>query len=346
MYHWFSGGTRSLIICLPIITFPNRFSQSPAAPLCYNRSMKKIVLLAGLMTVIAPMLTPSGLAQVSGGVGANNGSGISPAETEASKRQAMPAELKDDGTSTFVEASILMNVQADEYVAVFGVTEEGKSPDEASTKMEATLAGFKEALKPLGIARENLFVDFVIQNRIYAYRIEGTLAREEITGFELKKNVSIHFKDKTLIDQLVIAAARSQIYDLIKVDYIVKDMAATQAKLQADTIDLLKSKSERYQKLLGVKLFGPMQIVADKPSVYYPVEQYDSYRASESENISTPYDRSRYTVQNARKSRTTYFNPLNGNGFDVVVNPVIIEPVIQFTTYLKVKYEAPKNRKK
>ncbi|CAN5768289.1 hypothetical protein BH23PLA1_BH23PLA1_29450 [soil metagenome] len=49
--------------------------------------------------------------------------------------------------------------------------------------------------------------------------------------------------------------------------------------------------------------------------------------------------RQRYTIQNARKSRTFFFNALDADGFDDVIDPVIVEPVVQFTLYLKVKYE-------
>lgn len=41
----------------------------------------------------------------------------------------------------------------------------------------------------------------------------------------------------------------------------------------------------------------------------------------------------------ARKSRTSYFNPLTPNLFDAVINPVIIEPVVPFTSSIKAKYE-------
>jgi hypothetical protein len=44
-------------------------------------------------------------------------------------------------------------------------------------------------------------------------------------------------------------------------------------------------------------------------------------------------------VQNARKSRTFFFNPLDADGFDMVINPVVIEPLVQFTLYLKVRFE-------
>ena len=66
---------------------------------------------------------------------------------------------------------------------------------------------------------------------------------------------------------------------------------------------------------------------------------YDSYTAAESESVSRPRDLDRFTIQQARKSRSFYFDPLDGNGFDEVLNPVIIEPVVQFTLYLKLKFE-------
>ncbi|BCM88977.1 hypothetical protein IAD21_00819 [Abditibacteriota bacterium] len=321
----------------------------------------KNLLFLGLVLVLGSRV---GFAQFSGSAGENAPTvGGAPTLTELAKRQPTAAETKDDGNSTFIEASLLMNVKADEYVAVFGSMSEGLTPEEASNKLDATIAGFKTSLKTLGIADDDIFVDFVSQNRIYAYKIsqqappkagatpndndsgQSNIAKEELVGFELKKNISIHFKDKLMVDQLAIAAARAQIFDLIKVDYVVKDREAIQARLQEQTMAVLKRKADSYGTALGIKLPAPTQIVSDKPSVYYPVEQYDSYTAAESESLSVPYNRDRTTVQNARKSRTTYFNPLSGNGFDVVINPTIIEPVVQFTTYIKVKYADPKKKK-
>ncbi|HEX8115758.1 MAG TPA: hypothetical protein VF521_00675, partial [Pyrinomonadaceae bacterium] len=39
------------------------------------------------------------------------------------------------------------------------------------------------------------------------------------------------------------------------------------------------------------------------------------------------------------KSRTFYFNALTADSFDLVIEPVVLEPVVQFTYYLKVKYD-------
>jgi hypothetical protein len=51
------------------------------------------------------------------------------------------------------------------------------------------------------------------------------------------------------------------------------------------------------------------------------------------------FARDQLNVQGARKSRTFYYNGLEGNGFDAVINPAPTEPQAQFTLHLKLKYE-------
>lgn len=331
--------------------------------------MKNTLLFAALVIVSVPQIASAqvgggasggfgggGFAGNAGGASVYREEGSSPAQNERAKRQAGYGYYSEP-TTAFIEASVLMNVKADEYVAVFGVSEEGTTPEEASTKMDATLAQFKTGIKALGIAEDDIFVDYVVQNRIYSYDFERlspekpnspfsektTVASEKLTGFVLKKNISIHFKDKTLVDQLAVVASRSRIYDLVKVDYVVKDREAIQARLQAQTVAIIKRKAALYEGALGVQMPSPMQIVVDKPSVYYPIEQYDSYKAAEEDSISVPGG---YVVQRARKSSSTFFNPLSGAEFDAVINPIIIEPVVQFTTYIKVRYAAPQKKRK
>jgi uncharacterized protein YggE len=298
-----------------------------------------IFLLAGLVLV-----SGTGHCQFGGNATYSADREISPAQNERNKRNPIPAELRADNPATFIEASVLMNVKADEYVAVFGVAMSGETVAAANAKMDESVSAFKSSLKALGIRDDDIFVDFVAQTKIYGYRLQGNVAREQLVGFEIKKNIAIHFTDKALVDKFTIAAADASIYDLVKVDYIVKEPAAIQEKLMAEAARIIKAKTERQQQLLGIKHAVVAQVVVDKPSIYYPSAMYDSYSAFESESIKTSYDNNRVTVQEARKGRTFYFNPLDGKMFDTVINPVIIEPVVQFTAYLKVKYEVGKKK--
>jgi uncharacterized protein YggE len=305
--------------------------------------MKRITSV--LLVIVASACVS--FAQASGNVGYSQSGGNAKAEqNERNKRVLTSLDVPSTGTGMFIEASVLMNVKADEFVAVFGVSQECATVAECNQKMDTTVNGFSGELKQLGMNSDDVFVDFAAQNKIYAYEVAAGIAKEKLVGFELKKNISIHYKDKALLDKLVIAASRSKIFDLIKVDYVVKDIGGPQNRLMEEAAKIIKQKEARYEKLLGIRFQSPAQVYAEKPSIYFPTEMYDSYTAYESEEISSDYYRQRYTVQGARKSRTFFFNALNADGFDYVINPIVIEPVVQFTLYLKVRYEVEQAKSK
>src|SRR2546421_2909568 len=178
--------------------------------------MKRILSLL----LLGAALAGECFAQASGGVGyAQQGSGKARAEAnERAKRATTQGEQPPSATSMFVDASVLMNVRADEYVAVFGLLQECATVAECNEKMDATVAEFTAGLRQLGVKAEDVYVDFASQNKIYAYQIAGDVAREKLAGFELKKNVAVHYRDRDLLDKLTVFASRSKIYDLIKVD--------------------------------------------------------------------------------------------------------------------------------
>jgi uncharacterized protein YggE len=285
-------------------------------------------------------------AQASGNIGYSQGGGSSRAEQqERAKRVLGERDVPPTGTSMFVEASVLMNVAADDHVAVFAVAQECVALPECNQKMNATTGQFTAELRQLGVRPEEVFIDFAAQNKVYGFTVEGNVARERLAGFELKKNVSVRFRDRGLLDKLVLAASRAKIFDLVKVDYIVANSAPIQNKLVEEAARVVREKAARYERLFGIKLAQPPQIYAERASTYFPTEMYDSYVAHESEAVDADDYRRKYTVHGARKSRTFFFNALNADGFDAVVNPVIIEPVVQFTLYMRVKYEIEQPKK-
>jgi uncharacterized protein YggE len=301
--------------------------------------------LATTTLLILFLTTRAGVAQVGGNVSYGQAGGRARADqNERAKRQLSRDEMPPTDTTMFIDASVLMNVKADEFVATFGVAEEAETVEACQAKMDATIAAFTEALKPLGIGPEALFVDFTAQTKVYGYKVEGNLAREHLAGFELKKTVAIRYRERALIDRLVLAASRAKVYDLVKVDYVVTNLAPIQERLAEAAADVVKAKAVRHERLLGIKLRAVPQIYAERSSAYFPTEMYDSYTAGESEAVSGGPDRARTTVQSLRKSRTFYFNPLNADGFDRVIEPVVLEPVVQFTLYLKLKYEIETRR--
>jgi uncharacterized protein YggE len=288
------------------------------------------------LSVTLTIAVASSLAQVGGGQVYGQANGKAAAETAERNRRSEDAPAAN---SMFVDAAVLINVKADEFVAVFGFSQEGATLEESNQKAQQALTQFTGDLKALGITSKDMFIDFVAQNRIYGYEVVGDVAKEKVVGFEVKKNIAIHYKERDLLDKLVAAAAKSQIFDLVKVDYVVKDVASIQNRLMEEAAKVIKRKLMNRARLLGTPGKGKPQVYAEKYGVYYPGELYDSYTAFEAEDVSGNYYRQRFVVQGARKARTFYFNALNGKLFDQVLNPVVVEPVVQFTIYLKVRYE-------
>jgi uncharacterized protein YggE len=274
------------------------------------------------------------VAQVGGGSAAFQGNRSGAEEARAHELAKRNAPF---GEGRFVDAAVLMNVKPDEYVAVFGISREGKTLALAQAGMDATIKDFMASLKDLKVATTDTFVDFVAQNRIYGYDVSTeNLAKELVVGFEVKKNVNIRYKDYALLDKLIAAASKSEIFDLVKVDYVVKDIAAARKRIMEEAAKVIKAKMEEQEQLLGVKVGQPIQVMPSHLSVYYPVEMYDSYIAQESEDV---YGyRQGMTIQRARKPRTFYYNPLAPKDFDAALNPSMIEPAVQFAIYVRVKY--------
>ena len=98
-------------------------------------------------------------------------------------------------TSSFVEADVLMNVKADEFVAVFGIAQEGETPAECGRKMDGVAREFAESARQLGVGAEDQYLDFVTQTKIYAFEIAGDVAREKLVGFELKKTLGSRIEE-------------------------------------------------------------------------------------------------------------------------------------------------------
>src|SRR5437899_6238518 len=68
---------------------------------------------------------------------------------------------KDSSQNYFIEANVLMNVRADEHVAIFALAQEGPALQEANGKIAAQVNEFVASLGKLGVKTNDVFVDFI-----------------------------------------------------------------------------------------------------------------------------------------------------------------------------------------
>ncbi len=239
-----------------------------------------------------------------------------------------------------IEASVLTNLKPDAFVAVFGINEEAAASAASNEKVNAKIGEFTQKLSSLGVTSNDIFVDFITQNRVYDFSVSGSKATENLTGFETKKTIAVRYKDRALFEPIVSAAASARIFDLIKVDYIVSDFETVRSRLFEAAVKIIKDKEAKYVKSLGVTL-SPVGVSNEKYDVSYPSEAYQRYQAFETGDAYA-YTSSSSSKVVQRKSFTFFYDPFDASRFDGVLAPLGIEPVVQFSLYLRMQYEPRK----
>jgi uncharacterized protein YggE len=254
----------------------------------------------------------------------------------ADRRKSPTAGTAGNANELYIEAYVLLNTAPDEFVAVFGAAQESATAVESNQKLNARIEQFLDAAGKLGINRSNTFVDFITQNRVYSFApaSDGTI-RETLNGFETKKTVAVRYKDRSVLEKLLTAAAQASIFDLIKVDYVVNDFSTIRSQLFEEAGRVVKRKEETTRSLgMAIKRQSLFQETYD---THYPAELYQTYTAFESGAVDTNYD-SRTRVVHERKSSTSFLDPLDQSAFDAIINSIGVEPMVQCTLYLKLRY--------
>jgi uncharacterized protein YggE len=253
--------------------------------------------------------------------------------------------LPNDSVYTF-GAKVMINVQPDSYMAVFGVSQEAITVSECTKLINTRIDNFKAGLKALGIKDDDLFVDMIVQTRIYDYKISGKTATETKQGFEIKKNVIIKFTDHSLVEKMMLSAAEQEIFDIVKIDYILNDPEKVQNQLRAAAMEIVGNKKKFVLDNSSLVLSDKGLIQYESFNTIYPDKAYKQYVAAETGNVSSSYYNSNTWIKEQRKSKTFYFDSQNPATFDRVINPVTVKVPVQMSLDVMYKFYIGKPEKK
>ena len=298
--------------------------------------MKQLFLFSLLL-----FLTTTARAQVMGNYGEQNQKQYQNAAPDPQFRGVpKSAQLRDDNV---VEITInaLSNQPADSYTAIFSVLQSGKTADETNTLLNNRLNGFVAALKTLGIPADDIYVDMVNFLPKYEYDVSKKLFSKKTyteipKGFELQKNVHVRYTKPGLLDDIVTAAAQQEIYDIVKVDYFVKDPNKVYKELREAAFVYLNDIEAKYRSI-GIQLDSAYLLTAENAWVAYPINRYESYQAFSTQLLDQS-DKNNAVVNTADKPVSRFYNAIPANDYDIVINPEILEPAVQFSFNLIARY--------
>ena len=238
-----------------------------------------------------------------------------------------------------VTVKMLLNKKADGFVITLGLNQEDETVSGCSKKINTRIDGFLDKIKALGIKKENCYIDFISQTKIYDFNANLETAQQIDKGFEIKKNIIITTSNANSLEKLIAIASDFEIHDIIKVEYFNNDINAIHNSLFDEALVLAEAKKIRYMKSFGKRVIGTPSATEEFATVF-PKTQYKMYQAFESAEIETNYNnRNQYLKKIARKNKTFYYDGISSAGFDKVINPNQTEVGIQYVLTLTMTYK-------
>lgn len=257
--------------------------------------------------------------------------------------------LSGNSNEVFFKVSSLMNVKANRFLAVFNLTQVGKTAVETDQLINKRIEGFISDLSRLSIAKENIYTDMIYLIPTFEYEVQKKLFSSDTynevpKGFEMQKNIHVSFQDIKIIDDLVTAAAKNEIYDLVKLDFFVDDTESVYDSLREKSQSFMVKKIQSHEKTMNLSLKDAFHTISESSDAIYPETQYSDYDAFVSQSLEAAGKNSGITK--IRKPATVAYDQIPYGDFDIVINPVVLEPVVQFTYTLVVRYELTKEKPK
>lgn len=247
------------------------------------------------------------------------------------------------GNNVSMDINLLMNIEATSYAAIFNVRQIAKTSLEVNTLLNNRIVAFKKALLERGIVNRNVTVEVISQVPIYGLRTFKKLfskSQNEVPiGFELHKNITIVFNTYDALNDIVFEASKSEIYDLVKVDYFAENPYQyydTMRQILTSYVDKLE---KRYDEV-GLDLDSFDRMLSEKTAAVYPIARYTPYsgltRMSYDELLEKNHELS--APVRTIVSPSMYYDYLPFDNFDIILHPKVVKPSIQYTMNMKIRF--------
>lgn len=271
------------------------------------------------------------------------------AEVQQNDRRPVTAARIGHNHEMTITVNGLANVMATNYVAVFNVIQVAPDIQQTVDMMQERIDSFSNALHAIGVKPEDIHVDMISFVPRYDHRLRRNLFsrnyNEVPAGFELQQNVSVRYKSTGILPAVIAAAAASEIYDIVKVDYFIDNINLYIDSLRRGCFAEVV-RQEQGMKVLGFRVDTLRKVMAEDFTTIYPPTRYFSYQAFSRPSLEAAHHRGGRREQlpppetkiESDKTISRFYQQVHYDYYDIVTRPVVSEPVIQISFTVTVKY--------
>ena len=245
-----------------------------------------------------------------------------------------------------VKVKGLSNQKPDSLVAIFAILQVGETAEQAEQFLRERVEAFRTNLRPLGLKPEDVYVDMVSFVPAYEFEVEKKIFsktyNEVPKGFELQQNVHLKFKDARLLPAIIQAAAKSELYELAKVEYFVDNVDKIYLDLQKKCLEHAMQTAKTWEAV-GIKVDTLSRALHQARQAFFPFDRYASYQAYALPSVENLKKGSK-VQSSTRKPNISYYDKIAYDDFDVIINPLVHEPVVQYVYELELRFYLPSPR--
>jgi len=289
-------------------------------------------LIKTVLAVTCILLCPNLNAQVGGNQVYQNKS------INYNRNPVQTKSIYSTDSTLVVKSTVLLNKAADYYLLTIGVNSIAKTVIEANQITNNRIQRVTEKIKKMGINKEDIYIDFIAETKMYDHTVDGNKINEFFDGFSVRKNLIIKTDQITNIDEIIDYCSEEEIYDIIKVDYRSEDLEKINDDLFDEALKISKKKTQRFSRNSSVRL-GSNRITSEVFSVYYPKNLYKQYNEA-FETSTLNYYSGSYIKKEVRKERTFYYDGVETEvGVDKIIDEITPIVGIQYVMEVVITYD-------
>lgn len=239
-----------------------------------------------------------------------------------------------------VTSKVLLNQKADSYLITIGVQQSGKTVIQTNQSINSRIDKVLIKIRSLGVSKNDVYVDFISETKNYDHKITEREIIEYFDSFNIRKNIIVKTKDLKIIDKIIDYCSEEEIYDIIKVDYVSKDIESINKTLFAEALKIIQKKKKVFEENSSIELSENYRLASENFQIYYPKNLYKQYNEAFESSLVNTYYSSNYIKKEVRKEKTFYYDGVETElGIDKIMDEISPAIGIQYVITIKVIYQ-------
>lgn len=246
-------------------------------------------------------------------------------------------EINAEDYSITINTKVLYNATPDGYHVTYTKSFISQTVAGVEQLMNTKMDSLIRAVRPIGIARQDVLLDIVALDPIFGLNMRDTIVDQPM-GYKITENMTFRINELTNLRQLSKICLDHDIYDLVKVQAYLNNAKPILDSLSLKSVEILELKKQLSEDIGWTFTNGKTSFKETK-HVFYPNERYLKSLANNDNLYQHQLSQNSAVVYNRQLNTNNYYN-YNHKHADFVFHANKNTPVIQF--YYDIVYQYKK----